>query len=131
MKISKTKRLSLLSIFAVFVILWVGYAICERTWDKSLMYVIFWVMFIVLWIVIVNKKEKFFLEDIKWKFYNNEKAWKKAYKVWAILAFFIWILLIANTTIHIFPDLTMGNILAAATVLTLLITLVYLFKYKE
>ena len=37
----------------------------------------------------VNKKEKFFMDDVEWKFFNNEKAWKKAYKIWVILFFFI------------------------------------------
>ena len=131
MKRFKTKRFSLLSILVVVVLMLVGYLMYEKTWDQSFMFVVFWLLFIVLWIAILNKKENFFLDDIKWMFYNNEKAWKVLYKVWAILAFLIWILSILNTTTHIFANIYIWNIVTVATILTLLITLVYLFKYKK
>lgn len=131
MKLSKNKRLSLLSIFAVFVLMSAGYLTYQKTWDQSFMFILFWLLFIVIWVVMVNKKEKFFIDDSSWQFLNNEKAWKKAYKIWAILSLFIWIVLIVNTAIHMFSYLYMGNIFVIATLLTVLITLVYLFKYKK
>ncbi len=129
-RVMKSQNKSLFSIFSIVVsiaslLFWS--VMYYRSWNISFLYLWLWILSIVLWLVILNEKERFFLDVPNFKFLNNDDARKKAYKIWAVLWFFVWILFITN----IFVSFYSLGMIPIALILTCLITLIYMFKYKK
>jgi hypothetical protein len=127
MKNLKKLSFPIFGFIAILVVLLFWTIMYYKTLNTSFIFITLWLFSIIFWILILNGKEKLFLDDCWLKFFNNEKAWKKAYKVWAILFFVLWILLLLN----IFISFYVWNIIRIAMIIAVLITLLYMFKYKK
>lgn len=100
--------------------------------DRNQILLSIWLSIVCLavWIKILDSKEKLFLWDSEFKFFNNSLARKKLYIYRAILFFLLALLYATNIFLKLSPDsLFYPNIWLL--ILVVLISLFYLFKYRK